>query len=270
MNLNIFFNNYKNYISYPIFFLISLFFQLENQINKENLKKNGFSKINENEFNFIMLDENTNIDTIQDNPNIFITKYEETNNNNQYLCVLTLREQILFSKYFYEIIHSYSKKELSEKYPQSYTTYKVNKITCDIIIYASLTNSQQKIKDFLYSNLTHVKKILEYKKKYNLENIDVEKLYNQWKQPIEPNQDKNKYEELINNYISKEDIILNDIKYTDIKCLRNPMQKDYLIYLNELYDNNETYKNLELKNIPLLYTIYRTENNTGIIYTILF
>lgn len=272
MFLDIFFDQYKNYLFFPIYFLIGLLFQIEKMYSDEINKLHSDPKEYECEeeeklYNFIMIDDKNSFDNLEKNKNIFIKRYykSDKNNLNTYDNILTLRENILFAVHFYKPLHFYYLDYYVENKPELYTRYKLNTKTNDIIIDVPSNNNNLLIKKIIRDNYIEMTNVLEYSKKYSEEDFKGwENLYNCWINPIEPS-DKINYQRLI--YMSQDirQIEINNIKYTEIYCMRNLIQKEFFGNLKELYGNEES----PFGELNYLLTIYRINKTNGNIITII-
>ena len=270
MFLNYLYNDY-NYVFVPIYFFISLIYQI-NYLQHNEIKKLFDKDFDDNEneqnLNFVMITKPNDLDDIIKNKNIFIKKYNSIENEQKYLNILTLRENIPWNADFYRPIHEIYLEYFVKTKCESYTIYKINTKTNDLIIHTPMNNSQLIIKNTIKNNFIMVANVLGYNKKYNPIDYDNwESLYNSWIKPIEPTDSIN-YEKIINIPIKTEQIIIDNITYTDITCFRNFIQKDFKSNLAELYSNNDEKEN-NLKKIPYLYTTYRIDLDSNII-TILY
>jgi hypothetical protein len=269
MTFNIFFDLYKKYLFIPIYFIIGLIFQI-NKLYSDEIKKLYFDSIDFEEinlYNFIMIDDKNNFENLYKNKNIFIKRYitmkSENNNEELYDNILTLRENILFSVYFYGILHFMYLDYYVENKPNLYTIYKLNIKTNDIIISAQLNNNFS-IKEIIKKNYIEIINIIEYSKKYDKNDFDEwENLFNYWIKPIEPS-DKINYLKLISMQDTKE-IEINSIKYIEIYSVRNLIQKEFFNNLKEIYVNKES----PYEKLIYLSTTYRINKTNGNIITIL-
>jgi len=272
--MNSFLNLYNDYIKIPIYFLIGLIYQIDYlfklEINELYFDNNIVSENSDNKFNFIMT-TTKNIDEIINNKNIFLKKYYI--NENEYLKILTLRENIPWSVDFYKPFHFLFLNNYLKTKSKLYTEYIINIKTSDLIIHSPLDNSEFIVENYIKKYYELIKLVLNNNESNNNFN-DHKSLFILWKKPIEPSDIEN-YKKIINTPIEKKNIKINDIMYTDIKCYRNFIQKKFVINLKNLSTLNNDLNfvlnlNNNLLNMPFLYTTYRINQNNNDIITILY
>lgn len=288
MNINsleYFFKIYSKYPTFPLIIFLKLLFEFFKKLNTfdgcfddnldyqdnyaDNYVDNYVDDYIENQNNNLEKDEMDNIiiptdftslNEIINNQNIFIRKIKTYKYLNDYTCILARKFDCWYGFLMIKIIDSNKKIEQIENFP-NYIIYmknlNSNQIFIDMQKKLILENTLKTFKK--YNDL--IPNILAYSSNYNSsEYIDMNIFFENWTKPIEPT-DKENYEKLIKNQILTQVNIKNGIKYTDIVCYRNLMQKDFKSNLDELYkfDNNE------LQQIPYLFTTYRENSHKQII-----
>ena len=283
MTKNIIFDLYSNYLFIPIYFLIGLFFQINkfysDKIDKFYFDDEEYDKNDEkNLYNFAIIDNKHNFYNLEKNKNIFIKKYTivDTEQKQEYMNILTLRENILFAVDYYKPLHFMYLDYYLKNRSELFTLYKININTNDIIIDMSLNNYNYFIKEFIKNNYTKIINVLEYNNKYDKKDFnDWTHLYNQWIKPIEPS-NKDNYFKLIQigqcQEHDKKQIEVNEFEftYTQIYCIRNFIQKEFFDNLQELYRCEYGYDDSTFSKLSYSLTIYRINNNNKNIITILY
>lgn len=265
-------------IMIPIYFLIGFFFQIDKTFRNEIEITFGDDDINPNtnsNDNYIMINNEEDFYKLKKNKNLFVKSYFDSELSKsftdcKYFNIIMLRDETPYSIYFYKPFHLVNFNCYFAYNTTKYSLYKLNTITYDLVIH-NYSNNIKFIFSSISENYQMIQNILNYKHNYNQITTfsNINELYNKWIEPIEPS-DKTNWDKITKNYIDKKEYQLDNIKYTDIITFRNFIQKDFYDNIEHLTKNpNQSYPLDNDFEQLLNKTIYRINNNTGKIITIL-
>ena len=269
---NNFFKFIQNLLFAPIYFLIGLLYQIDKMFSIDidrtySDKKDFYEK---ELYDFTMVHNLNDFYGLEKKNNIYLTRYRMIgsyiNKNTTWYNITTLRDDTFcLMDFYYPLLNLVGLKYFFENKPNLFTLYKLNTTTNEIFIEVPLNNNQVLIKEIIFDNYVQIINILEKNDVYNKNDFNGwEHLYEQWIKPVEPSQ-TDEYLKLTDIYIDKKNIVLNNIPYTQIRCVRNLLQRHFFNNLNEFDDINKTL----FDKLSYLYTTYRINESNGNIITII-